>query len=95
MKNYPIDRLDKNLEIREQLLPFCRIKEGEIWEDPIHGHRIACLEASSQADIDLLMNGKQATLSIQYPPYNLIAFEERLLAEFIAWFWETQPERIL
>ena len=85
MRNHPIARLDKNLGIREQILPFCRLKEGEIWEDPVHGHRIACLDASSQEDIDLLMDGEKASLAIQDPPYNLIAFEERSTEDFIHW----------
>ena len=62
MKNHPIERLDKNPEIREQLLPFCRLKKGEIWEDPMDGHRIGCLDAASHEDIALLMKGENATL---------------------------------
>ena len=80
-----MDRLDKDPEIREKLLPFCRLKNGEIWEDPICGHRIGCLDAASHEDIELLMKGERAMLSIQYPPYNLIAFEKRSVQAFIDW----------
>lgn len=85
MKNNSIERLDRNPEVRERLLPFCRLKKGEIWEDPLHGHRIGCLDAASQADVDLLMAGDKAILSIQDPPYNLVAFQERSVEKFIDW----------
>lgn len=44
---------------------------GTIWEDPVHGHRIACLDASNENDINKFMNGKKASLAIQDPPYNV------------------------
>lgn len=97
MKNHPMDRLDKNPEIRAQLLPFCRLKKGEIWEDPMDGHRVGCLDAASHEDIELLMKGENATLLIQDPPYNLIAFEERSIEEFIDWCrkWVDTTEKTL
>lgn len=44
---------------------------GTIWEDPISGHRVGCLDASKREDVDKLMNGEKATLAIQDPPYNV------------------------
>ena len=48
MKNNPLPRLDASPEMREALLPFCRLKAGEIWEDSRAGHRVGCLDASSR-----------------------------------------------
>ncbi len=85
MENNPLPRLDKDEEIRQKLLPYCRLKPGEIWTDPVHGHRVGCLDAANHEQIHELMNGRLATLAIHDPPYNLVAFEERPLAQFIAW----------
>ena len=30
MKNYPLPRLDLDEELRERLLPYCRLRGGEI-----------------------------------------------------------------
>lgn len=44
---------------------------GVIWEDPISGHKIGCLDASKKEDVEKLMNGERATLAVQDPPYNV------------------------
>ncbi len=85
MINLPIPRLDKNPEVRNCLLKYSRLKEGEIWDDPLGKHRIGCLDAANQSDIEKLMDGKKAVLAIHDPPYNLVAFEERELYDFIQW----------
>ncbi len=97
MKNCPLERLDGNSDARRRLLPFCRLKRGDVWEDPVRGHRVGCLDATSEADISLLMAGEKATLSIQDPPYNLAAFEKRSVQEFVGWCrrWMGVTERIL
>jgi len=85
MKNNPLPRLDKNEELRQEILPFCRLRRGEIWIDPVNGHRVGCLDATKLSDVEKIMNGQLAQLAIQDPPYNLVAFQERQLAEFIDW----------
>ena len=97
MHNNPLPRLDITPEVHEALRPFCRLKFGEIWQDPIAGHRVGCLDAESSADIGLLMNGEKATLAVQDPPYNLVAFEERSVEAFIAWCekWVKNTEQSL
>lgn len=77
MRNLPIPRLDKNPELRTHLLNYCRLKEGEIWTDPLNKHKVGCLDASNSGQIQELMQGEKATLAIHDPPYNLVAFEER------------------
>jgi DNA modification methylase len=85
MKNNPLPRLDRDLEIRERLLPHCRLKTGQIWTDTELGHRVGCLDAASVEDVSRIMGTDTAQLAIHDPPYNLVAFEERQLHEFIAW----------
>ena len=85
MKNNPLPRLDGLLSIRNNLLPHCRLKPGEVWADPIAGHRVGCLDAADNASIDFLMEGSQAQLAIHDPPYNLVAFQERSVTEFVDW----------
>lgn len=85
MKNNPLPRLDQNPALKEKLLAHCRLQPGQIWSDPAGRHKVGCLDAANPAQIDLLMAGNPAALAIHDPPYNLIAFEERALADYIAW----------
>jgi site-specific DNA-methyltransferase (adenine-specific) len=85
MKNLPIPRLDRNANVHQQLRKYCRLQAGEIWDDPLRKHRIGCLDAADPSHIEQLMNGAKATLAIHDPPYNLVAFEEKELSEYIAW----------
>ena len=97
MKNNPLPRLDADAEVRKTLLPFCRLKAGEIWEDLELGHRVGCLNAASPEQVRYLMGSQKASLAIQDPPYNLIAFEERPLQRFVEWCeqWVRNTEQIL
>ena len=85
MKNNPLPRLDKDSEIRGKLLSHCRLQPGEIWEDSKAGHKIGCLDATDKTQITTLMDGAKADLAVHDPPYNLIAFEERMLQDYIYW----------
>ena len=85
MKNYTIPRLDKDEETRQKLLAFCRLAPGEIWSDPVRGHRVGCLDAIDSNQIWELMDGQTAELAIHDPPYNLVAFKTQAIAKFIAW----------
>ncbi len=85
MKNNPLPRLDSSSETRERLLPFCRLQPGHIWVDPRGGHRVACLDAADPAAIKEFCGGEKGILAIHYPPYNLVAFEERELSSFVQW----------
>ena len=83
MKNNPLPRLDASPEVREQLLPYCRLQPGDVWKDDVRGHRVGCLDATDSGAIHDLMGGERAQLAIHDPPYNLAAFELRSVAEFI------------
>lgn len=85
MKNNPLPRLDKNEQLRQSLLPFCRLKPGEIWVDSLKGHKVGCLDAASSADVSRLMAGELASLAVQDPPYNLVAFQEQSVTKYIDW----------
>jgi site-specific DNA-methyltransferase (adenine-specific) len=85
MKTNPLPRLDKSFKVKTQLLPYCRLSPGEIWEDEIGGHRVGCLDATDPAAINTLMRGKRAQLAIHDPPYNVAAFEIQSVAQFIDW----------
>jgi site-specific DNA-methyltransferase (adenine-specific) len=85
MKNFSIPRLDRQPELRHRLLQYCRLQPGEFWDDSSGKHRVGCLDAADSNHIAKLMAGEKATLAIHDPPYNLVAFDERELSEYIAW----------
>ena len=71
MKREPLPRLDLHPEIVERLKPYCRLAPGEVWEDPVRGHRVAVLDAASAKEVERLFGDSRATLAIADPPYNL------------------------
>ena len=85
MIKQPLPRIDQDETLQKFLLPFCRLKRGEIWEDPLGKHKIGCLDAFDENDIKKLFDRKKAVLAIHDPPYNFVAFKERELKEFINW----------
>lgn len=85
MKNNPLPRLDTSSEMRDRLLPHCRLRLGDIWCDPMGKHRVACLDATDAAAVDRLRGGARSSLAIHDPPYNLVAFAVRNIGSFIAW----------
>ncbi len=85
MKNSPLPRLDEHEDLRKALLPYCRLAAGEVWSDPVRGHRIGCVDAASSTQVANLMGGQTAQLAIHDPPYNLVAFEERPVVQFADW----------
>lgn len=85
MRNAPLPRLDMESELRAALLPYCRLRRGQVWEDQESGHRVGCLDAASQQEVATLMRGERAVLAVQDPPYNLVAFAERPLAAYLDW----------
>ena len=85
MNNNPLPRLDTSFEWRNRLLPFCRLKLGEVWRDPEGKHRVGCLDATDPKAVTTLVSGTSPTLAIHDPPYNLVAFERRTIQEYIDW----------
>ncbi len=97
MIKQPLPRIDQDETLRKLLLPFCRLKRGEIWEDPLGMHKVGCLDAVDEVDIKNLFGRKRAVLAIHDPPYNFVAFKERELKEFINWCksWVENSYKIL
>lgn len=65
-------RLDADAALKARLLPFCRLQPGEVWEDPVHGHRVGVLDATRQQDMAQLMQAEKACLIVNDPPYNVL-----------------------
>ena len=66
-----LGRLDTDEKLKNRILPFCRLKEGEIWQDPESGHRVGVLNAVSLEDLQRIVGLEKAHLIINDPPYNL------------------------
>lgn len=65
-----LERLDLEGELRQKVLPLCRLKYGEIWEDPVNGHKVGVLDATKEEDVRKIMGGTKAVLAVNDPPYN-------------------------
>jgi len=70
-KRERLPRLDKHPDLRQRLLAFCRLKAGEIWEDPVSGHRVGVLDATRKEDVQRLTAGYRIALAVNDPPYNI------------------------
>ena len=85
MINAPLPRIDLDEKLQELLLPYCRLKRGEIWKDTEGKHKVGCIDASNEKEINKLVNNYKAVLAIQDPPYNFVAFGTKKVDEFIEW----------
>ncbi len=85
MKNSPLPRLDTDSEWRGRILPHCRLRPGEVWNDPLGKHRVGCIDATDSDAVKALVSDVRPTLALQDPPYNLVAFEERGVDDYVNW----------
>jgi len=67
-----LKRLDLDQQTRERVLPLCRLGPGQIWEDPVSGHRIGVLDATNLDDVARMMGDERASLMVHDPPYNVV-----------------------
>src|SRR5256885_1026089 len=74
MLHHPLPRLDQHAELRQQLLPYCRLKPGDVWRGRQHGHRVGCLDAARLGEVKKPCGKRRAVLTIHDLPYNFIAF---------------------
>jgi site-specific DNA-methyltransferase (adenine-specific) len=88
----PFARLDNNPEIRQRLLPYCRLKNGDIWCDDANGHKVGVLDAADWKDIKKIFGNEKAALAVQDPPYNVAVGSENTvnlfqwsLPEYMQW----------
>jgi len=63
---------DDDFDLNDALEKASFVEKGDIWM--VGRHRMMCGDATSAADVTLLMNGKKANLVLTDPPYN-VAFE--------------------
>jgi site-specific DNA-methyltransferase (adenine-specific) len=47
------------------------LKHGEVWQDPIRGHRVGVADSMSAEDVRRIIEGEKAKLVINDPPYNV------------------------
>ncbi len=85
MINFPLPRIDLDEKLHKLLLPYSRFKYGDIYEDSISGHKIACLDSADAQSVKSLKGKKKAVLAVHDPPYNFVAFKETDVEEFIEW----------
>ena len=71
MATEPLPRLDSDTEIRKDLLTYCRLKPGDIWEDPVVGHKVGVLDATCPDAALKIMGDKKAKVAVNDPPYNV------------------------
>ncbi|MBN1412579.1 MAG: site-specific DNA-methyltransferase [Spirochaetales bacterium] len=67
-----LTRLDLDDGLKAKLLPYCRLKPGEVWQDKKNGHRVGVLDAAVEQDVLKLLDGSKSGLSINDPPYNVV-----------------------
>jgi len=73
----PLGRIDQNESVRQSLLPYCRLKQGDVWIDEVSGHRVSVGDATKGSDVShLFYKSPHAKLAIQDPPYNIIVGNE-------------------
>jgi len=85
MKNTALPRIDGDAVMHGELLGHCRLGRGQVWCDPEGRHRVGCLDAADQEDVDLLMAGESGMLAIHDPPYNMVAFGSVETSAYIEW----------
>ncbi|MGH7841029.1 MAG: DNA-methyltransferase [Candidatus Binataceae bacterium] len=64
-------RLDVDTALRARVLPFCRLKPGEVWSDEVGGHRVGVIDACNSAAVDALVSAVPIDLAVNDPPYNI------------------------
>jgi len=66
-----LERLDLHGQLQKRILPLCRLKYGDIWEDSLNGHKVGVLDATKLEDVKKIMGNEKARLVVNDPPYNV------------------------
>ena len=92
MKPSRVPRLDVAGEFRTRALGCCRLGPGEVWTDPVNGHRVAVMNAADTDAVGELCSGDSPVLVVNDPPYNVSlgtpetdALSVTSLSEYIEW----------
>ncbi|TAE23977.1 MAG: hypothetical protein EAZ92_13800 [Candidatus Kapaibacterium sp.] len=71
MKNLPLPRLDEPSDLRDRLMPYCRLSLSEVWTGGVH--RVGCVDAANLSNSGVLKNlhrGKEFfRVKIRRKPY--------------------------
>ena len=51
MINAPLPRIDLDEELRDLLIKYCRLKNGDIWKDPLGKHKIGCIDVTDKSKL--------------------------------------------
>jgi site-specific DNA-methyltransferase (adenine-specific) len=71
MRKEALPRLDTRPEIHKALLPYCRLRPGDVWTDPRGLHRVGVFDAAEPVGVTRFMAGATAALAVHDPPYNI------------------------
>jgi site-specific DNA-methyltransferase (adenine-specific) len=66
-----LSRLDLHSELRHKILPLCRLNYGQIWRDPVNGHKVGVLDARKLEDVKRIVDNEKVKLVLNDPPYNV------------------------
>ena len=66
-----LNRLDLESELRAKVLPLCRLRHGEVWEDSLRGHKVGVLDATKSEEVRGFVDRK-SRLIVNDPPYNIV-----------------------
>jgi site-specific DNA-methyltransferase (adenine-specific) len=79
-------RLDRNPELHQMLMPYCRLKPGEIWIDPDGRHIVGCGDAADFNFVHkIFADFPNPKLAVHDPPYNMVFGHTSPVEEFIWW----------
>lgn len=76
----PFGRIDSDPQLHKQLLPYCRLKRGEVWTDPVHGHQVAVIDSTDQQTVRSIIGCRRIGLCLADPPYNVIVGAQNTVA---------------
>ncbi len=85
MVSFPLPRLDKDKELYEMFLPYCRLKYGDVWNDPLKKHSVGCIDCIDKSLIKEFVGNKKYSLAVHDPPYNMVAFRKTDSKKFVDW----------
>jgi len=68
----PIGRIDADPDLHARLLPHCRLRPGDVWEDAVAGHRVGVADATEAASVQRIAGPSPPSLCIADPPYNVV-----------------------
>ena len=66
-----LSRIDTDANLHKKLLKYCRLNYGEVWTDPVSGHKVGVMDATDPEAVKKFFDCQQATLLINDPPYNI------------------------